>query len=61
MDNVKYEVSKDGKTLTVVVDLTKDLGPSASGKTRLIGSTRGGVKLEGHDGVSLNVSVYRKA
>jgi len=58
VDNVKYDVK--GDTLTITIDLKKDLGPSASGKTRLIGSTRGGVKLEGKDGISLNVSVYRK-
>lgn len=60
MDNVKYEVSKDGKTLVVTVDLTKDMGPSASGKTRLIASTRGALKLPGTD-ATLNISVYKKA
>ena len=59
MDNVKYEISKDQKTLTITVDLTKELGLSSSGKTMLIASTRGGVKLTGVD-ASLNISVYKK-
>lgn len=57
--NVESSV-KDGK-LTIVVDLTKDLGPSSSGKTNLIGTTAGSVKVDGYEGVSFGLNVFRKA
>jgi len=56
--NVKIEVK--GNIMTVTIDLSKDLGPSASGKTRLVATTRGGVRV-GETGVSANISAYRKA
>ena len=37
MQNVN--VSVKGKTMTITVDLSKNIGPSASGKTVLIGTT----------------------
>jgi ABC-type uncharacterized transport system YnjBCD ATPase subunit len=48
----------DGDTLTITVDLSKELGPSASGKSTLIASTGGAVTVEG--GARVNLSVYRK-
>lgn len=56
--NVTVEV-KDGK-LIATVDLSQKGTPSASGKSIVIGSTRGNVKLAEH-GVSLGLNVYRKA
>lgn len=56
-NNVEYKV--EGNTLTLKVDLSKSLGPSASGKTILVASTQGAVKLPGRD-EQLNISVYRK-
>lgn len=57
--NVKMDLSKDKKTLTITVDLTERHGPSASGKTIKIGSTEGAVKV-GVGDISLNCSVYTK-
>jgi hypothetical protein len=34
---------KEGHFLTIKVDLTKDFGPSSSGKTIIIASTEGNV------------------
>ena len=46
MQNVKYEV-KDNK-LIIEIDLTKEFGPSKSGKTITVASTRGNQKNQGH-------------
>ena len=56
LKNVTLDV--DGNTLTITVDLSKELGPSASGKSTLIASTGGAVTVEG--GARVNLSVYRK-
>jgi hypothetical protein len=56
MHNVKYEV-KDDK-LIIEIDLTKEFGPSKSGKTITIASTRGNQKIEGTD-VVIGLNVYK--
>jgi hypothetical protein len=56
MDNVTTKVS--GHTLTITVDLSKRFGPSASGKTIIVASTRGAAKV---GEVSLALNVYTKA
>ncbi|MDL1964820.1 MAG: hypothetical protein LWW98_10930 [Deltaproteobacteria bacterium] len=57
MQNVKYEV-KDDK-LIIEIDLTKEFGPSKSGKTITVASTRGNQKIDGTDVViSLNLYKY---
>lgn len=48
-------ITVKGSTMTITVDLTKDLGPSKSGKTMLVGTTNGFVGLADGVGVSLNV------
>lgn len=58
MKNV--EMSMDGNILTIKVDLTKEFGPSSSGKTIIIASTEGNQTIpEREEKVGLNV--YRKA
>ena len=47
MKNISMEVS--GNVLTVTIDLSKDQGPSKSGKTVVIASTAGNVDIPGHD------------
>jgi hypothetical protein len=50
-----------GNTLTIEVDLSQRNGLSGSGKTVIIGSTEGSVKLDGdHDQVSVGLNVYTK-
>jgi hypothetical protein len=57
MKNVEMKV--EGNILTIKVDLTKDFGPSSSGKTIIIASTEGNVSIPDRpEKVGLNV--YRK-
>jgi len=59
MQNVEWEVK--GDKLIIEIDLTKDFGPSKSGKTITIASTRGNQKVEGSDAIiGLNVYKYPK-
>lgn len=57
--NVKCEVNLKSGLLTVTVDLSKEQGPSSSGKTVIIGTTSGAVEIA--DGVYANVNIYKKA
>jgi len=50
----------DGNILTITVDLTKDFGPSSSGKTIIIASTEGNASVPGHDAVKMGLNVYKK-
>jgi len=57
MKNVEMTVV--GNLLTIKVDLSKEFGPSASGKTLIIASTEGNVTIpERPEKVGLNV--YKK-
>ena len=56
MQNVKLEVK--GDKLIIEIDLTKDFGPSKSGKTITIASTRGNQKIEGTDAV-IGLNIYK--
>ena len=57
MKNV--ELTLEGTMLTINVDLSKDFGPSASGKTTIIASTEGNVSiLEREEKIGLNI--YKK-
>ena len=52
-NSISYDVDKDG-LLTIKIDTTKEIGPSASGKTTLIASSGGNAKLD----VGLDVDCY---
>ena len=56
MNNVDLKV--DGNIMTIKVDLSKDFGPSASGKTIQIASTLGNKPVR--DGISFGLNVYKK-
>jgi hypothetical protein len=56
MQNVNWEVK--GDKLIIEIDLTKDFGPSKSGKTITIASTRGNQKIEGTDAI-IGLNVYK--
>ncbi len=65
MQNI--EVLKEGAShkvgknqLVLVVDMTKRLGPSSSGKTTIVASTAGNAKIEGHDGLQFGLNVFAK-
>jgi hypothetical protein len=53
------EMNVEGNILTITVDLSKDFGPSASGKSIAIASSSGNVSVPGHDGVKIGINVYR--
>ena len=56
MKNV--EMSVDGDILTFKVDLSKDFGPSSSGKTIIIASTEGNVSVPDRE-EKVGLNVYR--
>jgi len=53
------ELAMNGNTLTITVDLTKEFGPSSSGKTIIIASTEGNFTLPNRNEV-VGLNVYRK-
>jgi hypothetical protein len=57
MKNVEMSVS--GNVLTIKVDLSKEFGPSSSGKTIIIASTEGNVSIENRE-EKVGLNVYRK-
>ena len=58
MKNVEMKV--DGNILTIKVDLSKEFGPSSSGKTIIIASTEGNVAIDGREETKIGLNVYRK-
>jgi hypothetical protein len=58
MKNIEMNV--EGNILTIKVDLTKEFGPSSSGKTMIIASTEGNVTIDGHEEAKIGLNVYRK-
>lgn len=49
-----------GNILTITVDLSKDFGPSSSGKSITIASTEGNVSLEGNEAIKIGLNIYKK-
>lgn len=58
MDNVDLQIVNG--QLVLKVDLSKDFGKSASGKTTVIASSRGNVEIPGQPGVFIGLNIYRK-
>jgi hypothetical protein len=56
MKNV--EMTVEGNTLTIKVDLTKDFGPSSSKKSIIIASTEGNVSVPNRE-EKVGLNVYR--
>ncbi len=54
------EMKLEGNILTMKVDLTKEFGPSSSGKTIIIASSEGNVAVDGHEAVKVGLNVYKK-
>jgi hypothetical protein len=57
MENIELKV--EGKKLILTVDLTKEIGPSSSGKNTLIASTEGNANVPGLEGVKVGLYVYK--
>ena len=58
MKNVDIKI--EGDILTVKVDLSKDFGPSSSGKTIIIASSEGNQSLPEHEDIKIGLNVYKK-
>lgn len=58
MKNVEMTVAEN--ILTIKVDLTKEFGPSSSGKTIIIASTEGNISIPDHDDKKVGLNVYKK-
>lgn len=58
MKNIEIKV--EDNILTIKVDLTKEYGPSASGKNIIVASTEGNVAVDGHEKTKLGLNVYKK-
>jgi hypothetical protein len=56
MQNIEAKV--DGDKLTIIVDLSKSLGPSKSGKTIILATSGGNQPIA--PGVMLGINVYKK-
>ncbi len=54
------QMTLDGNILTITVDVSKEFGRSASGKTIIIASTEGNVSVTGKEEVKVGVNVYKK-
>jgi hypothetical protein len=49
----------EGTILTIKVDLSKEFGPSSSGKTIIVASTEGNAPISGRDEM-VGLNIYRK-
>lgn len=58
MKNVEMLI--EGNILTIKVDLSKDFGPSASGKTIIIASSEGNQSIPGKEAVKIGLNIYKK-
>ena len=57
MKNVELKV--EDNILTIQVDLTKEFGPSSSGKTIIIASTEGNVSIPGNEDTKIGLNIYK--
>ena len=58
MKNVEMRVDLEN-ILHITVDLNRNCGPSASGKTTIIATTKGNQELPGHPGIKVGLNVYK--
>lgn len=61
MENISTKIV--GTKLVIEIDTTADLGPSKSGKTRMVASTQGNKTVTGAQGGDLviGVNAYRRS
>ena len=52
------EMTVEGETLIIKVDLSKDFGPSKSGKTIIVASTEGNMPIPERD-EKIGLNIYR--
>ena len=56
MKNVDFK--RTGDKLVITIDLTKQHGPSSSGKTLIVATTEGNQDVPGLDGGKCGINVY---
>ena len=54
------EMKLNGNILTITVDISKEFGKSASGKSITISSTEGNVSVPENEDIKIGLNVYRK-
>ena len=57
MVNIQIEV-QDNKAV-ITIDLSKEFGPSKSGKTIVVATTRGNVPIPGAEDIRLGLNCYK--
>tara|TARA_R110000803_G_scaffold17804_1_gene47853 strand:- start:1299 stop:1511 length:213 start_codon:yes stop_codon:yes gene_type:complete len=57
MRNVKIDKTKN--IITITIDISKDFGPSASGKTIVVASTQGNIVVDPETQMKLGLNCYR--
>jgi len=55
------EMKLNGNILTLTVDISKEFGKSASGKSITISSTEGNVSIPEKEDIKIGLNIYRKA
>jgi hypothetical protein len=58
MKNVEMKV--ENNVLTIKIDLSKEFGPSTSGKNIIIASTEGNQSVPDKEDVKVGLNVYKK-
>lgn len=56
---INADIKTKGNQLTITVDLSKEHGPSKSGKTIIIATSSGNQKIAGTDAI-IGLNIYRK-
>ena len=54
------EMKLDGNILTITVDISKEFGKSASGKSIIISSTEGNASIPDKEDIKIGLNIYRK-
>jgi len=49
-----------GNVLTITVDISKDFGKSASGKSVIIATTEGNITVPDSDDIKIGLNIYKK-
>ena len=58
MKNV--EMKLEDNILNIKVDLSKEFGPSSSGKTIIIASTEGNISVPDQEHIKIGLNIYKK-
>jgi hypothetical protein len=54
------EMKLTGNILTITVDVSKDFGKSASGKSVIIASTEGNISVPEKEDIKIGLNIYKK-